>query len=135
MHDLQNSLTSKNTNIIRAEFENMLSARGTSIGRYDTNAGMNSGEYIGKGIQREWVGYLLNHTSSGHTVTAFEPVYSTPLKIRPEPQSRKIAGHLAKAKNVFESYDEAYLTAAIDSEEYCKPDLDPPSPDSFCILS
>lgn len=39
MHDLQNSLTSKNTNIIRAEFENMLSARGTSIVRFDTNAG------------------------------------------------------------------------------------------------
>ena len=46
MHDLQNSLTSKNTNIIRAEFENMLSARGTSIVRFDTNAGANSGEYI-----------------------------------------------------------------------------------------
>ena len=44
MHDLQNSLTSKNTNIIRAEFENMLSARGTSIVRFDTNAGANSGE-------------------------------------------------------------------------------------------
>ena len=63
-----------------AEFENMLSARGTSIVRFDTNAGANSGEYIGKGIQREWVGYLLNHTSSGHTVKAFEPVYSIPLK-------------------------------------------------------
>ena len=121
MHDLQNSLTSKNTNIIRAEFENMLSARGTSIVRFDTNAGANSGEYIGKGIQREWVGYLLNHTSSGHTVKAFEPVYSIPLKIRPDLQSRNIADHQTKVKKLFESYDEAYLTAAIDSEEYCKP--------------
>ncbi|MBD5725024.1 hypothetical protein IF852_26600, partial [Citrobacter freundii] len=117
MHDLQNSLTSKNTNIIRAEFENMLSARGTSIVRFDTNAGANSGEYIGKGIQREWVGYLLNHTSSGHTVKAFEPVYSIPLKIRPDLQSRNIADHQTKVKKLFESYDEAYLTAAIDSEE------------------
>lgn len=121
MHDLQNSLTRKNTNIIRAEFENMISARGTSILRFDTNAGINSGEYIEKGIQREWVGYFLNHTSSGHSVKAFEPVYSIPLKIRPYLQSRNVAGHQAKPKNVFESYDEAYLTAAIDSEEYCKP--------------
>ncbi len=52
---------------------------------------------------------------------AFEPVYSIPLKIRPDLQSRNIADHQTKVKKLFESYDEAYLTAAIDSEEYCKP--------------
>lgn len=121
MVEQQNSLNSKITNIIREDFENMLSLRGTSVKRFDTSAGQNSGEYIGKGIQMEWVAYLLYHTSSGKTMKPFDPIFSTPLKFKPDVPARNRESNQPKQKKIFECYDSAYLASAIDAERYCKP--------------